>query len=162
MEEWSSSAKRTGVFRADLNPWEAGRRYDFETYLPDENLVKVDRAAMAHGIEARVPLIDRKLVEFAFSLDPHLVNKGGERKYLLKRAASKWLPSSILTPRKKGFSPPLHIWLADGALQTRFRDEIASGYLVANGFLRLQGLKDVDAERLLSLFLYEKWAQKWL
>lgn len=90
-----------------LHPRLALQRMDLLTYLPDDILTKVDRASMAHGLEARVPLLATKLVEAAFSVPPSVLGTG---KSLLKAAVAELLPPGILERRKQGFSVPSHTW----------------------------------------------------
>jgi asparagine synthase (glutamine-hydrolysing) len=79
---------------------------DTMTYLPEELLVKVDRATMAHGLEARSPFLDHKVVEFVAKLPSIFKYRRGERKYLLKRAIESYLPEATLTVPRWGF--PFH------------------------------------------------------
>ncbi len=81
---------------------------EFHTYLPDDILTKVDRVSMAVSLEARVPLLSRKLVEFSFALPEEVRYCGGQPKGLLKRACVDRLPPAILQRRKQGFSMPRH------------------------------------------------------
>ena len=155
-------------FPTDLGAVDAARVYDLNTYLPDEILVKVDRATMAYGVEARVPFLDQRLVELAFAIDGALHHANGERKALLKRVAARVLPASILTTRKKGFSIPLDAWLeADGgAWRREMADAIVDGRLVAAGALRADTLR-ATLERAspgvtFQLYLAERWARRWL
>src|SRR5205807_2410161 len=87
---------------------------DLETYLPGDILTKVDRMSMAHSIEARVPLLDHTLVEFAASLPAALTLRGGRGKYIFKKALTGIVPDEILTRSKKGFSVPLAYWFREG------------------------------------------------
>src|SRR6202008_3688461 len=70
-------------------------RFDFETYLPEDVLTKVDRMSMAHSIESRVPLLDNLVVTFAASLPAWMKIHGSERKRVLKKAAASVLPASV-------------------------------------------------------------------
>jgi len=81
------------------------------TSLPDDMLVKVDRAAMSVGLETRVPLLDARVVEFAWSLDTSLKIRGGKGKWILRELRKKYIPESIGSARKQGFSIPLDQWL---------------------------------------------------
>jgi asparagine synthase (glutamine-hydrolysing) len=83
---------------------------DMKTWLPDDLLNKVDRMSMAASLEARVPYLDHRLVEFAFSLPSSMKLRGGVSKYILKRAAQKYLPKDIIYRQKKGFAVPLGPW----------------------------------------------------
>ncbi len=83
---------------------------DVQMYLPDDLLVKVDIASMAHGLEARSPLLDHRFMEFAASLPSALKLKGHVQKYLLKKALKGLLPDEILQRPKKGFGVPIDHW----------------------------------------------------
>lgn len=84
---------------------------DFFYYLPDDIMTKVDRASMAVSLEARAPMLDHHLCEFAFSLSDKLKINKGIKKYLLKRIAKNLLPDNFLLERKQGFSIPLAEWM---------------------------------------------------
>jgi asparagine synthase (glutamine-hydrolysing) len=86
------------------------QRWDLECYLPLDINAKVDRMTMAHSIEARPPLLDHKLVEFAASIPPSLRLKGTTTKYLFKRAMRGILPDTIIDRPKRGFTMPLGHW----------------------------------------------------
>src|SRR5207248_4771273 len=77
--------------------------HDLQGYLPLDILTKVDRMTMAHSIEARPPLLDHKLVEFAATVPAHMRLRGGTTKYLLKRAMRGILPDGIIDRPKHGF-----------------------------------------------------------
>jgi asparagine synthase (glutamine-hydrolysing) len=85
-------------------------RLDFYSYLPDDILVKVDRASMLTSLEVRAPLLDYRIVEFAFRLPDRLRFDGITRKYLLKKVARKYLPPDFPYERKQGFSIPAAAW----------------------------------------------------
>ncbi len=93
-------------WRADLSILTRLQYLDFHTYLPDDILTKVDRASMAVSLEARVPLLSRRLVEFVFSIDESTRYLNGQLKGLLKYAFRDRLPREILERSKKGFSIP--------------------------------------------------------
>jgi len=85
--------------------------FDEEYYLKDDLLVKVDRASMYYSLETRCPLLDYRLVEFAFSLDENLRWKDGVSKYLLKKVLYEMVPQQLFNRPKWGFSIPLGKWL---------------------------------------------------
>src|SRR2546428_6983056 len=83
---------------------------DTKLWLPDDLLARGDKTSMAVSLEARVPLLDHHLVEFAAALPPRLKLRRATRKYLLRKVASKWLPEAVLTRKKQGFPTPIGIW----------------------------------------------------
>lgn len=87
-------------------------RMDFLSYLPEDILVKVDRASMMNSLEVRAPWLDHRLVEFAFSRVPaNMKFRNGTGKWLTKQLVARLLPNSFDTERKQGFSIPLDGWL---------------------------------------------------
>ncbi len=84
---------------------------DTRSNLPDDLLMVGDKTSMANSLEARVPFLDYRLVEFAERLSPELRLKGFQAKYLHKKAIEKWLPKEIVHRKKKGFANPVDRWL---------------------------------------------------
>jgi len=105
---------------------------DFKTYLPGDILTKVDRAAMAHSLEVRVPLLDHQFVEWVSTLPSDLKLHGGEGKYILKKALEPYLPNDIMYRPKKGFSIPVAAWFR-GPLRTQVRAAVLSPLLLDTG-----------------------------
>ena len=112
---------------------------DQKTYLV-ELLMKQDRMSMACSIESRVPFLDHPLVEFAARVPARLKIRGGEGKYILKRAVEDLLPRDIVYRKKMGFPTPLSQWLRGPQLDTVFKSLTASNGLVAS-FTDMQALK---------------------
>jgi asparagine synthase (glutamine-hydrolysing) len=137
---------------------------DSKLWLPDDLLARGDKTSMATSLEARVPLLDHKLVEFAATVPPNLKVKGLKRKYLLKKVSSKLLPDEIINRKKQGFPIPIAQWfrtnardyirdmlspqtvnqrgLFDPTYVTQLLDEHESGF--ANHGLLLWGLLNVE------------------
>jgi len=86
---------------------------DALTYLPDDLLVKIDRASMAVGLEARAPLLDHRIAEFAWSLPPALMLEGGAKR-VLREALYRRVPRALVDRPKQGFEPPVGRWLRAG------------------------------------------------
>jgi len=104
----------------DINILKSGRElskieqqsfFDLNNYLKDDLLVKVDRCSMYSSLEARVPLLDHNIVEFALNVDENLKIKNGVQKHLLKELLYDYIPQSIMDRPKWGFSIPLESWL---------------------------------------------------
>lgn len=102
---------------AGAHPLDRLLALNFETYLVDDLLVKMDRTSMAHALEVRSPFLDTDLIEFVTLLAPSLKVRGVSLKRVLKRAVSDLLPGEILSRRKRGFGVPLDRW---------FREDLAS------------------------------------
>jgi asparagine synthase (glutamine-hydrolysing) len=83
---------------------------DVQSYLPGDILTKVDRMSMAHSLEARVPLLDHEVAEFALSLPPSLKFRDGVGKWVLRRALADRVPAQVFTRPKRGFDVPLRDW----------------------------------------------------
>ena len=89
----------------------AQMRCDLKLYLPEDILAKVDAMSMATSLEARVPYLDNEVVDLALAIPSRLKVRGGERKWILKRAFAGSLPQSVLRRGKEGFSMPMKHWL---------------------------------------------------
>jgi len=130
----------------DLDPLSRLQDLDLKTYLPGDILTKVDRMSMANSLEARVPLLDHPLVEFACSLPPDLRFRDGKTKFLLKRALAGRVPADVLTRPKQGFAVPLESWFS-GSIPGFFRDELAD-----TSWLDGVGIQRGEVGRLLDRF----------
>jgi len=112
----------------DGDPIEKMTLTDFHYYLPEDILTKVDRASMAVSLETRLPWLDHRLVEFAYSLPSNLKINGKRKKYLTKELAKKLLPKNFLLERKQGFCIPINIWMKD-RLGEMLKEELENKYM---------------------------------
>lgn len=108
---------------------------DYRSYLRDNLLVKMDRATMLSSVEARAPFLDCEVTAFALSLPADLRVRGMTTKWVLKKAAEKWLPTDVIYRRKRGLSVPIASWINRGLRAEADR-------LLAPELLRAQGFVD--------------------
>lgn len=102
----------SSLFDQGGDPVDSMTRTHFGSILPDDFLVKVDRASMMHSLEVRAPLLDHRLIEFAFARVPSEWKvQGGESRRLQRMLARQWLPRDLDVKRKQGFSIPINEWL---------------------------------------------------
>jgi asparagine synthase (glutamine-hydrolysing) len=146
----------------DLETVKAAQLFDLQTYLPNDILTKVDRASMYFGIEARVPMLSRSMIQLALRMPTSLHNRAGRRKHILKEAIRPRVPESLLSNRKKGFGLPL-----ESALGERLR-QFAAGFdssaVVRDGLIARGALPRISAnlDQLWALFALEVWWNRWI
>ncbi len=144
---------------------------DSKTYLPGDILTKVDRMSMAVSLEARVPLLDHKLIEFVGRIPARLKMRGAESKYIFKRAVRGLVPDEILDRPKQGFGVPINEWL-NRELRERIRDTFADARTRSRGHLNYshvdvlldeheRGRRD-HSPALWSLFILELWQRTYI
>jgi asparagine synthase (glutamine-hydrolysing) len=143
---------------------------DTRLWLPDDLLVKVDRATMANSLEARVPYLDHHFVQTCARLRPDLKQHGSVTKFILKKIAERYLPHDIVHRRKQGFVMPLSEWLG-GELQADVRAALSSQKLGRRNLFApeaLQRLLDQHYQgrrnhsgRLWALLVLERWFNRY-
>ena len=120
---------------------------DQKTTLPDNMLVKVDRASMAAALEVRVPFLERRFVEFTWQLPQNAKVRGGQGKWLVRQLLARHVPSELWDRPKLGFDPPLADWLR-GPLREWAHDLLAPAALQRQGLLRAEPVQRALAEHL--------------
>ncbi|MBX3058678.1 MAG: asparagine synthase (glutamine-hydrolyzing) [Anaerolineae bacterium] len=163
-----ATLERTFQQATDLEPLAQQQYVDMKTYLADNILTKVDRMSMAVSLEARVPLLDHRIVEFALSLPPRLKLYRGQTKVILRRAMHGRLPDAILSKPKEGFSIPLKHWLV-GPLRPLLTDLLSESTVRQRGYFQPETVtrwvkEHLDgranhSHRLWSMMLFELWLQ---
>jgi asparagine synthase (glutamine-hydrolysing) len=122
--------------------------WDQRSFLVDDVLTKVDRASMAHGLEARVPLLDHRVVEFVWSLPAHLrIPETGRPKELLLQTAEQFLPQGFFDRPKQGFSLPVGAWMRK-ELRPWMEDLLSPARLRADGFFQPETVTRIWREHL--------------
>ena len=120
---------------------------DLKTFLPCMNLTYTDKTSMASSVEVRVPLLDHELVELSARIPAALKLKGLTRKYILKRAAERWLPREIVYRRKAGFSAPVRAWLVRD-LRGMVEDLLSETNITKRGYFDYEYVKRLIDDNL--------------
>jgi asparagine synthase (glutamine-hydrolysing) len=151
------------------HPLQRAQYADLKGYLPNDVLAKVDRMSMAHGLEVRSPLLDHRVVEFAFKVPPALKYQRMTPKHLLRQLAGRRLPPALLTLPKRGFTAPISAWLA-GDSGSAFEAEVLSGGAGVAAFIDRSYLRGAwQAHRagtadcgylLWAAWVFERWLRR--
>ncbi len=142
---------------------------DLRSYLVDDILVKVDRASMAFGLEARNPFLDYRVVEFCRSLPLALKCPGGEPKHLLKKLLGRYLPRALFDRPKAGFEVPIRAWFR-GELRQAVEETVIGGHLARSGYFDRGALERIVAQHvsgaqnhesmLWAIMVFERWHER--
>jgi len=156
---------------ASNDPLDQQEYVDITTYLVDDILVKVDRMSMAVSLEARVPFLDHRFVEFAASVPPEMRLRGKRTKYLLKKAMTGILPDSIINRGKEGFSIPIKNWMKK-ELKPMMIEALSESSLKKTGFFQPSYVKKLIKEhldgkenhshRLWALMMFQMWHEVYM
>ncbi len=144
---------------------------DSKLWLPDYLLLRGDKLTMANSLEARVPLLDHKLVEFAAQLPASMKLRGSQRKYLLKQVARRLLPAEIIDRKKQGFPIPIERWLRKEA-RPMMQDLLSTETLKRRGLFNVSFVEKMVREhvsgyadhstKLWGLMSVEMWTRKFI
>jgi asparagine synthase (glutamine-hydrolysing) len=151
---------------------------DMETYLPSDILCKVDRASMKYSLETRCPILDRDVMEFAFSIPHEFKYKSGVKKYILKEIAYDYIPKKLLDRPKTGFGVPIDKWLR-GVLKTQLLDYTDRDYLKRQGIFEAEytsnfvrnylktgdvgsGSGENYSRTIWALFIFQQWYEYYI
>ncbi|MGQ0675888.1 MAG: asparagine synthase (glutamine-hydrolyzing) [Rhodospirillales bacterium] len=145
------------------------RALDTATYLPDDILAKLDRASMAVALEGRVPLIDHRVIEFAWTLPNRMLVRQGQGKWILRQVLDRYVPRALVERPKTGFSLPIGGWLR-GPLRG-WAEDLLSERALAAGPINPAPVRKLWAEHhsgtrnaqhaLWVILMYQLWAKRW-
>lgn len=151
------------------NPVARMMALDSLTYLPDDILVKVDRAAMAVSLETRAPFLDHRLIEFAWTLPTNMKIRNGSGKWLLRQLLDKYVPRELTERPKMGFSIPLDEWLR-GPLKDWAENLLSEQRLRQEGYFHPEPIRRVweahlygkgsFGNRLWSILMFQSWLER--
>ena len=153
-------------YRPNLPPIKRWQYIDAMTFMVDDILTKVDRASMANSLEVRVPFLDHRIVEFAFSLPDKLCLNRGRKKYIVRRFLEKHVPVEILSKPKQGFSCPVTTYWPP----EKMISDVNAGTLIKSGIidktawsnLCMENGKSIGDAKIWLIAVLEKWSEKWL
>ena len=112
---------------------------DYQSYLVDDILQKVDRATMSCGLEGREPFLDQSVIEWGAKLPNEFKYHKGERKYILKQLVHQYLPKEMMERKKMGFSIPISKWLSE-ELKDMLKDYLSEDHLNKHGLFNESNL----------------------
>jgi len=152
-------------FGEQIHPMQGMMLWDFYNYLPDDILVKMDRATMANSIEGREPLLDNKIIEYAATIPFEYKYKNNESKYILKKVLENYLPKEMIYRKKMGFGIPMFEWFKDDLIEL-FEEYFVDDDIINMSYVRellyqfKQG-KYVNINKLWFVLVYKMWKEKW-
>jgi asparagine synthase (glutamine-hydrolysing) len=169
--EARQSLRRLQADVEQLDPLTQMLYIDTRANLPDDLLMVGDKTSMANSLEARVPFLDYRLIEFIESLPPQMKLRGFRGKYLHKKAVEKWLPKSIVYRKKKGFANPIDEWLR-GRMRQYVGDCLLSEGAAVNRYFNREFIRETVAKHeahqqnylrhIYLLISFEMWHQKFI
>jgi asparagine synthase (glutamine-hydrolysing) len=144
--------------------------FDMIAYLPDDILVKVDRASMAVSLEARAPLLDHRVAELAWKLPLDFLRRDGVGKWPLRQLVTRHIPPALVHRPKQGFAMPVGEWLR-GPLRDWAENLLDAGRLAGEGFLRPEPIRAMWGEHLAgrrqfgphlwTVAMFQAWRETW-
>jgi len=152
-------------FGEKFNPMQGMMLWDFYNYLPDDILVKVDRATMANSIEGREPLLDNKIIEYAATIPFEYKYKNNESKYILKKVLERYLPKEMIYRKKMGFGIPMFEWFRSDLIKLFeeyfYDDDIIDMQYPRKLLQDFKAGKYVNINKLWFVLVYKMWKEKY-
>lgn len=144
---------------------------DYQTYLLDDILQKVDRAGMSVSLEGREPFLDHRIIEYAAQLPSNFKYRDGEKKYILKQITHKYIPKHLLDRPKMGFGIPISSWL-NNELKPMVEYYLGNDFVIKQQLFKTEEIhrlknsffqgKSERAEKIWYLLMFQMWYEKWM
>jgi len=168
-----SSATYTSkeLINASASPLSYVMAIDYQTYLVDDILQKVDRASMSVSLEGREPLLDHRIIEFAAQLPDDFKYRNGEKKYILKEIVHQYIPKEMMDRPKMGFAIPIAEWMQK-ELKNHVEEYLSESRIKAQGIFNwtavadlknrfFSGKKELDS-KMWYLLMFQMWCERWM
>jgi asparagine synthase (glutamine-hydrolysing) len=144
---------------------------DYQTYLSDDILQKVDRASMSFGLEGREPFLDHRVIEWGARLPDHYKYNKGIKKYILKEIVHQYIPKKIMERPKMGFAIPIEKWLLN-ELKPKINEYLNEKDIISQGIFEFDYIKKMKEDffngkkeyalKIWYLFMFQMWYKKWV
>jgi asparagine synthase (glutamine-hydrolysing) len=144
---------------------------DYETYMVDDILQKVDRATMSVSLEGREPFLDQDIIQWAAQLPSDYKYHDGEKKYILKQIVHKYVPAVIMKRPKMGFGIPIESWLAN-ELRDLVHEYLSVQYLQEHNLFNIGEVKKIVSDfykgrtekyiKVWNLLMFQMWHKAWM
>jgi asparagine synthase (glutamine-hydrolysing) len=173
--QFSSNTTDSLNFSNDLNDFNSVldklMALDFQSYMVDDILTKVDRTTMAVSLEGREPLLDHRIIEFMAQVPSSMKIKNGEKKYLLKKITHKYVPQELLDRPKKGFGFPVFEWFR-GQMSEYVSEYLSEKKVKQQGIFNYNEIKNlvtqyqkgsqINAQKIWLLIIFQIWYDRWI
>ncbi len=169
--ELPTAHSSTGLKQEFYDPLAYMMAVDYQTYMVDDILQKVDRATMSASLEGREPFLDQHIIEWAAQLPSHYKYHNGEKKYILKQIVHKYIPESIMNRPKMGFGIPVESWLTN-ELKDLVQEYLSDASLKAHGLFDGAEVAKIVADfysgrtekylKVWYLLMFQMWYKKWM
>jgi asparagine synthase (glutamine-hydrolysing) len=171
VKELSSSYNSRELKEEFYDPLSYMMAVDYQTYMVDDILQKVDRATMSVSLEGREPFLDQKIIEWAAQLPSHYKYHEGQKKYILKRIVHKYIPREMMERPKMGFGIPVESWLAN-ELKDLVMEHLSEERLKKHGLFNVEEVRKIVREfysgrtekhlKIWYLLMFQMWYQQWM
>jgi asparagine synthase (glutamine-hydrolysing) len=169
--ELTTSHNSSELFNMDQDPLAYMMAIDYQTYMVDDILQKVDRATMSVSLEGREPFLDQDIIEWAAQLPSSYKYYDGQKKYILKQIVHKYIPKEIMERPKMGFGIPVENWLSH-ELKYLVEEHLSEASLKLHGLFNVQVVRNVVSDflngrkekhlKVWYLLMFQMWYKQWM